>query len=60
MEKAIIVAIEAAKSKKEKAREEALDEINQHLSEGWIVKSTSAMSGIALHIATSLVILEKY
>ena len=59
MEKVIIVAINLSKGKKEEAREEALAELNRLISEGWSVKTSSAMGATAGFMSASLVVLQK-
>lgn len=61
-EKAIIVVFEVLESMKKPdvARAKALDELNQHLDDGWRVKQSFGMGGAGNTIfSTSLVILER-
>lgn len=64
MEKAIVVVLYALEAhhkrhKKSNERSESLEELNQHLAEGWRVKHSFAMGGTASHFASSLVILDR-
>ena len=61
MEKAIVVVLYVPKahSKKNKERTESLEELNQHLAEGWRVKHSFAMGGTDSMFAASLVILDR-
>lgn len=61
-EKAIIVTLEVTKAVKfaAAAGQEAVNELNRHLAEGWTVKHASAMGGTGSSlVSASLVILEK-
>ena len=59
MEKAVIVSVNLVKGHQEKEYENALKELNEHLAQGWSVKTTGPMSGTALARSCGLVILEK-
>ena len=63
MRKAIIVVIDVTAMRgrqKEKAAEESLGELNQHLAEGWAVVHSFPMSGTGNSVCSaSVVILEK-
>ena len=63
MRKAIIVALDVnalTRRKKEQASENALNELNQYLDEGWKVENSIPMSGTGHGLqSVSIVILEK-
>ncbi len=61
MEKAIVVVLDLAKTikKRTEASTEAVDELNQHLRDGWRVKQVAPTSGTDHFMSASLVILER-
>ena len=63
MRKAIVVALDISAfsgRKKDKAAEEAIEELNQYLADGWTVGHSFPMSGTGnTMLSASVVILEK-